>query len=132
LPFQRKLGGRGLNPGERRGLRDERGQLQKELRQREAAARARVFDNVDVVLCTLSHVSTKAFPRHLKFDLAVIDECSQALEIACWPALLQAPRCVLAGDHLQLPPVIHSDRYDALVTFYNCLEDILKIAMVCR
>ena len=29
---------------------------------------------------------------------------AQALEVATWGAVLKAPRCVLAGDHLQLPP----------------------------
>lgn len=43
------------------------------------------------------------------FDLVVIDEAAQALEIACWNALLLAPRCVLAGDHLQLPPTVQSE-----------------------
>lgn len=30
--------------------------------------------------------------------------------MACWLALLRAPKCVLAGDHLQLPPTILSDK----------------------
>ena len=42
------------------------------------------------------------------FDVVVIDECAQCLEVSCWIPLLQAPRCVLAGDHLQLPPTIVS------------------------
>ena len=42
------------------------------------------------------------------FDVVVIDECAQCLEVSCWIPLLQAPRCVLAGDHLQLPPTIIS------------------------
>jgi hypothetical protein len=33
----------------------------------------------------------------------------QALEVATWAGLLKAPRAVLAGDHLQLPPVVLSD-----------------------
>jgi len=33
----------------------------------------------------------------------------QALEAATWGALLKAPRAVLAGDHLQLPPTVISD-----------------------
>jgi ATP-dependent RNA/DNA helicase IGHMBP2 len=32
--------------------------------------------------------------------------CWQALEASTWSALLKAPRAVLAGDHLQLPPVV--------------------------
>ncbi len=30
--------------------------------------------------------------------------------MATWGAVLKAPRCVLAGDHLQLPPTVISDR----------------------
>ena len=37
--------------------------------------------------------------------MCVVDEAAQALEAATWNALLKAPRAVLAGDHLQLPPV---------------------------
>lgn len=33
----------------------------------------------------------------------------QALEVATWGAVLKAPRCVLAGDHLQLPPTVISE-----------------------
>lgn len=47
------------------------------------------------------------------FGLAVLDECAQALEASCWVPLLRAPRCVLAGDHRQLPPTILSHRYAA-------------------
>ena len=34
---------------------------------------------------------------------------AQALEAASWSALLKAPRAVLAGDHLQLPPTVISE-----------------------
>ncbi len=37
--------------------------------------------------------------------------CRQALEASCWITLLRAPKCVLAGDHMQLPPTIVSHEY---------------------
>lgn len=46
--------------------------------------------------------------RDIRFDVVVIDEAAQALEVACWGALLLAGRAVLAGDHLQLPPTVIS------------------------
>ena len=52
--------------------------------------------------------------QHLKgdhFDVVIIDECGQALEASCWIPLMRAPKCVLAGDHLQLPPTIVSRKY---------------------
>ena len=66
-----------------------------------------------MVLATLTSSSNvdgalKNLPE-AHFDLAVIDECSQALEIACWIGLVQVKKAVLAGDHLQLPPTIMSE-----------------------
>ena len=48
-------------------------------------------------------------PDDFAFDLVVIDEAAQALEASCWVALLKGKRAVLAGDHLQLPPVVKSE-----------------------
>uniref|UniRef100_A0A2K6SNB1 DNA-binding protein SMUBP-2 n=1 Tax=Saimiri boliviensis boliviensis TaxID=39432 RepID=A0A2K6SNB1_SAIBB len=44
------------------------------------------------------------------FGMVVIDECAQALEASCWIPLLQAGKCILAGDHKQLPPTVISHR----------------------
>ena len=48
----------------------------------------------------------------------------QALEAACWMALLQAPKCVLAGDHKQLPPTIMSTQYVHLVGLLNPISHV--------
>ena len=42
------------------------------------------------------------------FDVIVIDEAAQSLEISCWIAILLGRKVILAGDHLQLPPTILS------------------------
>ena len=39
----------------------------------------------------------------------MVDEAAQALEASCWIPLQLGARCVLGGDHLQLPPTIHSN-----------------------
>lgn len=57
-----------------------------------------VLDGAQVMCCTL----TGALHPQLHgqtFDVAVIDEAAQALEAACWSALLKARRAVLAGVH---------------------------------
>lgn len=46
--------------------------------------------------------------QNLDFETVVIDEAGQALEPACWIAILKARKVVLAGDHCQLPPTIKS------------------------
>nr|SZF06492.1 DNA-binding protein SMUBP-2-like isoform X4 [Psoroptes ovis] len=39
------------------------------------------------------------------FDIVIVDECAQADEPSTWIPLSFANKCILAGDHLQLPPV---------------------------
>ncbi|KAL2923698.1 DNA-binding protein SMUBP-2 [Bienertia sinuspersici] len=81
--------------------------LSKEERKRQQLAVTDVLKNADVILTTLTGALTKKLDR-TTFDLVIIDEAAQALEIACWIALLKGSRCILAGDHLQLPPTIQS------------------------
>ncbi|MDI9871509.1 AAA domain-containing protein [Flectobacillus roseus] len=47
--------------------------------------------------------------RKLQYKTVVIDEAGQALEPACWIAILKAQRVILAGDHCQLAPTIKSN-----------------------
>uniref|UniRef100_A0A914XNP2 DNA-binding protein SMUBP-2 n=1 Tax=Plectus sambesii TaxID=2011161 RepID=A0A914XNP2_9BILA len=102
--------------GELRGLEASAGpfaerrmhQLRAELRKREKKATQDVLKSTDVVCSTLITASNSLLTG-LKFDLVVIDECAQSTELACWIGLLQGRRCVLAGDHCQLPPTIISE-----------------------
>jgi hypothetical protein len=73
-----------------------------------SAARPAPLPCLQVVCATLAGVLHRHLEQHT-FDVAVVDEAAQALEAACWGALLKAPRAVLAGDHLQLPPTVISD-----------------------
>ncbi|XP_066385271.1 uncharacterized protein [Miscanthus floridulus] len=91
----------------KRDIRKELKTLAKEERKRQQLAVTDVLKNADVVLTTLTGASSKKL-YGITFDLVVIDEAAQALEVACWIALLKGPRCILSGDHLQLPPTIQS------------------------
>ncbi|KAI3471579.1 hypothetical protein Pfo_028229 [Paulownia fortunei] len=91
----------------KREIRRELKTLSKEERKRQQLAVTDVIKNADVVLTTLTGALSKKL-EGFSFDLVIIDEAAQALEIACWIALLKGPRCILAGDHLQLPPTIQS------------------------
>ncbi|NXX10761.1 SMBP2 protein, partial [Podargus strigoides] len=99
--------------GERSHFLSEIKALRKELKEREEAAMAAALTHVSVVLATNTGASPdgplKLLPEN-HFDLVVIDECAQALEASCWIPLLQAPKCILAGDHKQLPPTIISHK----------------------
>uniref|UniRef100_A0A6I8NXW6 DNA-binding protein SMUBP-2 n=1 Tax=Ornithorhynchus anatinus TaxID=9258 RepID=A0A6I8NXW6_ORNAN len=99
--------------GEKQHLRSEVKVLRKELREREEAAMLETLTRASVVLATNTGASAdgplKLLPDDY-FDLVVIDECAQALEAGCWIPLLRARKCVLAGDHQQLPPTILSQK----------------------
>lgn len=47
-----------------------------------------VIKNADVVLSTLTGAVSRKL-ENTSFDLVIIDEAAQALEIACWIALLK-------------------------------------------
>jgi ATP-dependent RNA/DNA helicase IGHMBP2 len=90
--------------------------LRKELRQREGKVVESLLADAQVVLTTnvgaASHVLDKfensSAGAGKPFDLVIIDEAAQALEVSCWVPILRGRRVVLAGDHRQLPPTIKS------------------------
>ena len=70
-------------------------ELRKELQTREAKAMSEVLSSVEVVLSTANSAARDGPLKHLPddhFDLLIIDEAAQAMEISCWVPLLQAPR----------------------------------------
>lgn len=79
----------------------------KEIRQREQNVVRELVKQSDVVFATNVGAASKLL-KDVTFDLVVIDEAAQALEASCWIPIIKAKRCVLAGDHLQLPPTIKS------------------------
>ncbi|BBH07366.1 DNA-binding protein, putative [Prunus dulcis] len=110
----------------RREIQKELRTLSKEERKRQQLAVTDVIKNADVVLTTLTGASSRKLDN-TSFDLVIIDEAAQALEIACWMALLKGSRCILAGDHLQLPPTIQSaeaERKGLGRTLFERLADI--------
>lgn len=69
-----------------------------------------ILGNTKVLLCTLNGAASRNVQKMIKengvFDVCIIDESSQALEVECWIAMMLARRCIFAGDHLQLPVCI--------------------------
>ncbi|GBN17704.1 DNA-binding protein SMUBP-2 [Araneus ventricosus] len=87
--------------------------LLKEVKEREKFIVKQILNNCDIVLCTLTSGSDDGPLKYVDkdhFDVCFIDECSQAIEAACWIPLLMVKKCVLAGDHNQLPPTIISKK----------------------
>ncbi|NXM92456.1 SMBP2 protein, partial [Oenanthe oenanthe] len=115
--------------GERSHFLGEIKTLRKELKEREEAAMAAALSQASVVLATNTGASSdgplKLLPE-THFDLVVIDECAQALEASCWIPLLKAPKCILAGDHKQLPPTIISQRAAAAGLSLSLMERLAE------
>ncbi|XP_074854038.1 DNA-binding protein SMUBP-2 [Carettochelys insculpta] len=115
--------------GERSHFRNEIKALRKELKEREEAAMIEILTQANVVLATNTGTSSdgplKLLPEN-HFDLVVIDECAQALEASCWIPLLKARKCILAGDHKQLPPTIISNKAAAKGLSVSLMERLIQ------
>ena len=66
-----------------------------------------LFDEARVVSCTLIGSAYRLMERR-HFSTLFIDEAAQALEPACWAAILKSDRVIMGGDHQQLPPTVKS------------------------
>ena len=99
----------------RKELRGDKGELRGVKRQKlesralelEIKINADLFEQARVVSCTLIGSAYRIMERR-RFSTLFIDEAAQALEPACWAAVLRADRVVMGGDHQQLPPTVKS------------------------
>jgi superfamily I DNA and/or RNA helicase len=92
---------------DRKALRTEIKQLRRELREREAQALSRVLEGAEVICATLTGCASRTLAQRT-FDVVIIDEATQSIEAHSWMAAVKAPRLIMAGDHLQLPPTVVS------------------------
>jgi ATP-dependent RNA/DNA helicase IGHMBP2 len=123
--------GRGLTFEEDRDMKREIQDLWRQARDMEFALGRRIVRDAQIVLGTHGGIG-KAMSKE-KFDLAVLDEASQATEPLSWIPITHARKVVLAGDPLQLPPTIYSKKAaDAglgttlMERLYGVLPDNLK------
>jgi ATP-dependent RNA/DNA helicase IGHMBP2 len=83
--------------------------LRQEAREREGRAVAAVLSRSDVVAATLSGLWGYEL-RKSRFDVALVDEATQAIEPVALGAFARASVVIMAGDHCQLPPTVLSQR----------------------
>ena len=98
------------NKKERSRRRDIQGEVRtlcKEVRKREDKVVKGIMRSANVVLCTCVTAGSRLL-KDVDFDLVIIDEAAQALEVSCWIPIMRANACVLVGDHNQLPPTVKS------------------------
>lgn len=92
---------------ERRSMLNEATRLRRELRTLEQRMTQDVLHRAQAIVCTLVGAGQELLQRQ-RFRTVFIDEAAQAIEGACWIAILKAQRVIFAGDHCQLPPTIKS------------------------
>ncbi|KAK3155025.1 hypothetical protein QOZ80_2BG0197880 [Eleusine coracana subsp. coracana] len=90
------------------GIRQLLKQLGRDLENKEKETIREVLSGAQVVLSTNTGAADPLIRKTGSFDLVIVDEAGQAIEPSCWIPILQGKRCILAGDHCQLAPVILS------------------------
>ncbi|MBR1517252.1 MAG: AAA family ATPase [Bacteroidales bacterium] len=97
------------NPASIQGNGHERQARLKRMHERQVELEIKInndlFDHARVVASTLIGSAFHIMGRR-HFPTLFIDEAAQALEPACWAAILRADRVILGGDHWQLPPTV--------------------------
>ncbi|WP_122439464.1 DEAD/DEAH box helicase [Pseudomonas viridiflava] len=66
------------------------------------------------------------------FDLAIVDECSKATMPEWLMALTVARKCVLVGDHKQLPPTFCQEESEALSELDQAQEKLIRDGVIER
>lgn len=66
------------------------------------------------------------------FDLAIVDECSKATMPEWLMAMSVAKKCILVGDHKQLPPTFCSEEAEALTMMDEHKERLIRNGVIER
>ena len=93
-----------------------------------------IIDKSNVILATNSSAALETIARN-KFDVAIIDEASQATIPSVLIPISKANRFILAGDHKQLPPTIISEQaidlentlFESLIEKYPYKSQLLNV-----
>ena len=98
-----------------------------------------VLNEVSVVFATCVgsfDIGKQIGSRSVPFDLCVVDEAAQGLEMASWIPILQSKRVVLGGDHKQLSTVVLSAKAEAnglsVTLFERVKERLSKQEGICH
>ena len=88
-----------------------------------------VIDKALVVVCTIMTASRGNIQRMMRdgsFSLVCVDEAGFTLDSQLVPVVARARRVILAGDHLQLPPVVLSQEGRERGLGISLLERVAK------
>lgn len=84
-------------------------EIVKEIEKLEEKIAKKIIKEANVILCTNSSAALEIL-KDFEFDVAVIDEATQATIPSVLIPIGKAKKFILAGDHKQLPPTILSEK----------------------
>ena len=133
-------GGRGISPDKMKSMaqwieyNQEIDELHSNIKRIENKMIRNIIEESDVILATNSSAALESIAK-TKFDVAIIDEASQATIPSVLIPIAKAHRFILAGDHKQLPPTIISNKagelentlFEALINKYPHKSQLLNI-----
>lgn len=123
-------GGRGVSPEKMKSMaqwiecNQEIDELHDDIKRVENKMIRDIIEISDVILATNSSAALDSIAK-TKFDIAIIDEASQATIPSILIPIAKARRFILAGDHKQLPPTIISAKAGDLEK--TLFEELIKI-----
>ncbi len=89
-----------------------------------------LFNQARVISSTLIGSAYRILDRR-RFSSLFIDEAAQALEPACWAAILKADRVIFSGDHCQLPPTVKSPEAARRGLGFTLMQKIARTKPLC-
>eukprot|EP00835_Amoeboradix_gromovi_P001541 NODE_72_length_23514_cov_0.560624.p2 type:complete len:592 gc:universal NODE_72_length_23514_cov_0.560624:418-2193(+) len=104
-------------------------QLKKEFNQRERKVVHETCQQHSIHCSTLGNSMSRNLNKD--YDVVIIDEIAQATEPEAWLALAKCKKAVIAGDPLQLPPVVKSKCNKMASLETSLMERIMSINNIC-
>lgn len=87
-------------------------------------------DNHQIIGVTCNQIDHLLDEDSEDFDLVIVDECSKATLPEWIMALCVGRKCILVGDHKQLPPTFCEDESDALDTLVESKARLIRDGVI--
>lgn len=113
---------------ERKRLRNELKEIRRDIRKMEQEMSLGFINGAQIITGTFIGLQDKKL-RHLKLDAVFVDEAGQAVEPSIWTVAHYAPQLFMAGDPLQLPPTLFTQKAIDLGLGISLIEQGIKLGI---
>ncbi|MFT5821885.1 MAG: ATP-dependent RNA/DNA helicase IGHMBP2 [Crocinitomix sp.] len=111
---------------ERKRLRFELKEIRRDIRKMEQDMSLGFINGAQIITGTFIGLQDKKL-RHLQVDAVFVDEAGQAVEPSIWTVAHYAPQLFMAGDPLQLPPTLFTNKAKGLGLGISLIEQGIKL-----